>query len=305
MKDASYNISFQDVSGLERSYSSRSIHRGLFGFGWCSSLEKSLVILSTKQIVFKDCDREFIFDHVHEDSHFRTRTYQSPSAREEIRFSQGLYVYKKKSVQLTFNRKGLLIEVQTDTETSRFKYDKNILTEVRSAQRHLKLHHNPFGQTTRLELVSTDSPKKTVSYKYQGQHLIGTEQATQKYSFEYNELSNLEMIRFPDQTVERIAYNNDLDQVVKIDLPDTCTQYFEFKSAPISLHQISNFIRKCPGQPEAKKTFEFVSETLADGTTILSQYKIRTQSKLENSSLEIFYDANGATQIIQNGKSIF
>lgn len=42
---------------IRRDYSSRSLHRGLFGYGWCSNLDVSIKFTSDKAIDLYECDR--------------------------------------------------------------------------------------------------------------------------------------------------------------------------------------------------------------------------------------------------------
>lgn len=64
MRNGSFNDTWIDIiqtsdSGydmkIERTYSSRSLFIGLFGFGWCSFIETELEVLSTGELIFKDC----------------------------------------------------------------------------------------------------------------------------------------------------------------------------------------------------------------------------------------------------------
>ena len=62
-KNANYTKTFVDVAlpgaGLpltvERTYNSRSLYRGMFGYGWCSNLETRLEILSDNTLMVVEC----------------------------------------------------------------------------------------------------------------------------------------------------------------------------------------------------------------------------------------------------------
>ncbi len=63
VKDADFSHSVVDLKAegtgyhlqLQRTYHSRSLHRGLFGYGWCSNLESKLVITAESKINYVHC----------------------------------------------------------------------------------------------------------------------------------------------------------------------------------------------------------------------------------------------------------
>lgn len=73
MKNANYSQSFVDVDlkgnsfdlRIVRTYNSRSLHEGYFGFGWCSNIETRLKI-SGKTLLVQECgagqQTEYVLD---------------------------------------------------------------------------------------------------------------------------------------------------------------------------------------------------------------------------------------------------
>src|SRR5262245_35517236 len=61
MRSAHFQQSWTDNGLLVITYNSRSMFQGLFGFGWCSNLEKRLSTLSPSKIALYECGIKKIF----------------------------------------------------------------------------------------------------------------------------------------------------------------------------------------------------------------------------------------------------
>lgn len=55
--DLSIQVGKSEVWKLSRRYSSRSNAIGIFGLGWCSDLDRQLIVVDSDHMIFKNCDQ--------------------------------------------------------------------------------------------------------------------------------------------------------------------------------------------------------------------------------------------------------
>lgn len=307
MKDASYKNSFIDNQEIRRTYNSRSIYTGIFGFGWCSNFEKSLSLPSTKEIILKDCDLESPFVLTDENSLLKTRAYQNPINKEKILFKNGIYTHYLSTGEIRiFNRTGqMLSSLTSDGKRTRLVYSRDILSLVKSDSSDLRIYINNTGQVTKTE--STNG--STNLYLYEKENLIqATEIQKSPYSskthlYEYDSLNNIIQVTYPDKTKEHIVYNNDNDRVIKIELKDHCLEYYDFfNKSSDSLYQVSTLTRKCDSKTIHQYIYKFWYKYRSDGLKYLERYKIDQKTQ----TLDITYDPydGNPVRILRNGKSL-
>ncbi len=305
MKDASYNVAFKDLPELTRTYNSRSIYKGFFGFGWCSTIEKSLQIINAHRLVFRDCDQDLEFGIQSEDHASRMRIYESQTKVYQIEYKNSLYVLRKNNEQLVFNKKGQLIQINQKQKKLTIKYKDKRPLELGTRNGSFKVFFNSFNTISKI----SDRTKALGIYSYRDGNLTGvTDSQKQTFVFEYNTLNNMESITTPNKSRTRIAYNNDSDQVVKVIKPNGCQEYFDFSTSNTdTLYQLSRVVQKCPDKQPLTKTFEFWSELGEDNVHYLKRYKIQYISGKSKSNIEIFYHptTDNPIKIIRNGEQIY
>jgi YD repeat-containing protein len=301
MKDASYKISSIDIKEIRRTYNSRSIYAGIYGFGWCSNLEKSLNILSTQEIIFKDCDLESPFVLTDENNLLKTRLYQNSINKEKIFFKNGTYTHYLNNGEIRiFNRTGQILSlVTTDGKRTQFIYSRNTLSLVKSDWGDLRFYMNHTGQVTKIE---SSSGGVSAFYTYEKEKLIqSTDTDKNTTSYEYDSLNNIIKVIYPDKTEENIVYNNDYDRVLKIELRNHCLEYYDFYSKNKDpLYQVSTLTRKCDNKTIHQYIYEFWYKYRSDGLKYLERYKIDQKTR----TLDITYNPydGNPIRILKNGK---
>lgn len=304
MKDASYKASFEDFPEVQRTYNSRSLYIGYFGFGWCSNLEKSLKINSPKEIAFKDCDKESPFVLMDENNSLKTRTYLNPNTHEKLVFKDGAYTHYLKTGEIRiYDRKGQMLNsiFPNGTKLGLLYNQQHLLVLKSSSGKTFEFTFNDTQQITQIM-----SGKTKALYLYEKSNLIQTVVNNKSHIYDYDELSNMTRITYPNQTEERILYNNDQDRVVKVELANQCSEYYDFQSSSDSLYQVSTLTRKCSDKVIHTFKYEFWYKSSIDGK-YLDRYKIHQSSQTEKEqTLDITYHpTNGLPlKILKNGKEL-
>jgi len=302
MKDASYYKTWIDleiqrgakVFQLRRTYSSRSLHQGLFGFGWCSDFEKSLDLRrKTEEIVLQDC-------RTNDSVKFKKKSptlYESANKESlEYKDNQYLRTTAKKSLQ-KFNKNGKLVSlVNASGDRLDLSYDlTGSLQKVR------------FNQTTEL-LVKMDNSKKRilqithphnpgVLYTYLGQDLVQVTNAWKNtFNYTYDELHNLTRVQYPNKSQELIVYNTELDWVIKITNRDRCEELYKFHRLGSTDNYTATAEKRCANKTVNKTVYEFRHKARADGTKYLDQVKFSQGNKVQRQ--RISYEMPGPFDVI-------
>jgi hypothetical protein len=300
MKDASYRNSFIDTKEIRRTYNSRSLYSGYFGFGWCSNLEKNLNIIN-KDITLKNCDSDSPFVLMDESNSLKTRTFENPVTREKIFFKGGTYTHYLQNGEIrVFDRKGQLTNIiSEDGSKIALEYNLGILVRLKNNDGlTLQFYFNDTNQIIKIE----SSDGTNALYLYEKENLIQTvDFKKQSYLFDYNELNNMTRVTYPNKTEENIAYNNDNDRVLKIQLQDNCVDYYDFRKQS-NTREISTLTRKCDNKTIHQYIYEFWYKQRSDGLKYLEKYKIRQNTQ----TLEMTYLPfdNVPVRILKNGKDL-
>ncbi len=308
MKDASYRQSFFDIQEVRRTYNSRSLYTGFFGFGWCSNLEKSLDIKSPKEISFKECDQEFPFVLTDENNLLKTRTYENTITKEKLIFKSGSYTQYLNTGEIrVFNRLGQMISaIQPHGQRIGYLYNhQNLISLKTNSNLLLTFSFNDTRQITRIQSNSGLSSL----YLYEKQNLVQTVNSTkQSHLYDYDDLNNMVRLTFPDKTEENIVYNKDHDRAVKIQLRNECIEYYDYyQKNNDPLYQISTLTRKCDNKTIHTFIYEFWYKVRPDGLKYLERYKINQsiQSK-KNQTVDITYNPydGNPVRILKDGKDL-
>ncbi|MES2855532.1 MAG: DUF6531 domain-containing protein [Bdellovibrionota bacterium] len=241
---------------LSRYYSSRSLHDGLFGFGWCSSLESKLEFTvppaEGNNLFIKECDqkKEFAYDAAsgnwkatdavisRETDHYTmTTTRQNLTTRKMYDAANGRLLSLGNAggaLTLEYDRRGLLQDAATGEGLRlRFKFDEisrkivriEISTEDESKLKPLKLK---------------------LEYGYDSLNLVRALNGwSNTYHYGYDPLHNLTSITFPDRTSEEILYDTDRDQVLLFKGRNGCRENYSYSGAPQRM--IAEAAKNCDG----------------------------------------------------------
>ncbi len=206
MKNANYSHTWTDISldgtgynlQLKRTYNSRSLHNGLFGFGWCSDYESKLKVTPEGNIKIVVCGGGNEVEYVSSGS--------SSSIKKTIaRIMNNLKATKKYTKQ---NLKTIKNRLQIDV-WEREKYAKkfNIKRDVKSGIKYLA-----FGRKKESIVLSNNQFKRTLA---DGSH--------EKYNIKgqliymYDKNNNFLKISYKDGFVSKVTDNNGRSLSFKLD----------------------------------------------------------------------------------------
>jgi YD repeat-containing protein len=242
-----------DVSGvkLERTYSSRSIHNGLFGYGWCSPLESvvefSLPPSTNTALTLNECDHklEFKFDS-------NLDVWLGPGSSRMTREQDHLILSANGKPLKTFDgTSGRLLEwVQPSGRKLVLSYDRRGLLQDAATGEGLRLRimMDPSLRKIRSIQIAGDKVERNLEFEYQDLNLIKAKNAwSNTYYFSYDSLHNLTQIDFPDHTSEQLLYDTDRDQVLLFKGRNGCKENYSYTSAPSRM--IAEATKTCSGQP--------------------------------------------------------
>jgi YD repeat-containing protein len=291
---------------LERTYDSRSIESGLFGFGWCSNLDTAIEPQRDGRLLVKDCTPRALRNDLFERSPRDLkrgfgeayRLASRPNERIERDLSSYTW-YRDGGLRERFDLKGRLLE-------RRFK-----------APFTLRLHYSREGHLDRLELnrdsgtrvllwqVALDPQSGKIRrlsalqgrtsaladalvYEYDGEDLVRAHNAwNHAFHFAYDGLHNLTRIEYPDQTRETLTYDRDRDRLLSFRGRDGCIERYTQKeetlqSPKAGRHLIAEAVRSCEDQVQRRQRREFWIARSPAGTSYLARALIKDGSHIRD-----------------------
>lgn len=316
MKDASFSKTWTDftVTGatsnfhIRRTYDSRSIERGLFGFGWCSDIETRLKFTYDGHIKIKECSLagEIIYvpataDMEPSDERIPKRTLSAHSPAtyftalnrpgEHIRrLGDTLIRTQVDGTNQVFNKDGRLLRVKTqDQKIFNFYYDQQGRPlEIRNSPGENKLLFFYKDGTNFVRTISGTGDQR-VDYEYQDDNLIrtvGSQRGLIKYS--YDQFHNLTQINYPNNSSELLIYDSQKDWVTEYRGRDGCVETYHYllhQQTKGMQHSSSVMKRVCGRLQQNLIHYEFWHEAKDNNGTFLSRMKIH----YKNETLEIRY----------------
>jgi len=230
---------------LERTYNSRSLWQGIFGFGWCTEFEKSLDPITHS---VRHCDQE-----------------TSEKAQAQAHAQGATWVVKDQKNFEVYNFRGQLMQIK-DSRGSLWdlSYDRQgRLSRIHGSRMQFDFHYLGF----RLNEISS-SRGLAVQFKFSQVLLIESRSPRHFSKYTYDEFQNLTSIEDSNKKTIRITYDSRLDQVRKVTIGN-CTQEFQFKK--ISEHKFaSRATTRCPSARSRAITYLFTAHPTSAG-----QWKLR------------------------------
>lgn len=220
-----------------RNYSSRSLKKGLFGYGWCSPFDLKIKLLSKEQIKITDCDESFIL--------------ASESFSQDPTTS--LYSYTSLDNHYQFNKEAQLVIAKIANTEYLYIYDRENkrLTTIQSKDKKIKF-------TIENQLIKSITTKhKTVLYNYSDYKLIEVSVNTKKdFTYKYDDYANLTYWG-QNLVFEKIKYNDEFDLVEHYQQQDKCQNTYEYSRLNKSKFILHN--RSCPYSSNQiiKYTFDY------------------------------------------------
>lgn len=283
MKDGNYSRTFTDVGILSRTYSSNSIHNGLFGYGWCSDLEQRLELISESEIRLDHCGVSSTF--------YQTRKSLYILGRRKIEKRRDHFVLSDDRRTWTFESDGRLRgwrgggagDVALDFDVN------GRPLRMRSSRLGTWSIETVNGKISKLESSPTP-PKRGVFYFYRGDNLVQyVDSLTAPVSFSYDEFHNLTNIAGAGSSapgvagpgVEQVVYDVGRDLVLELQREDGCKESFQYErtTAAQEIFEKATADIECRGL-HSNITHEFKYEIRPGGGTLLTRVKSSVNGEL-------------------------
>ena len=240
---------------FQRTYRSRSIHQGIFGFGWCTDFEKSIERHGSFELLLKDCqeDRALLFKKV-------GKNYVSNlDSKDKIIFQNGHFQRQKGLIKQIFDTEGRLIELKY------FQWPVEIFYGLDHKIRQIKINHD---QMIDLKFTPRDGDSLTVTapgkaafvYQLKDKNLISVlSKDGTKTVYHYNSFHNLTKIERGTKTIERMSYDNKKDWLIETSSDSECQQTYSYNMDPKKPLLFKTTVQKfCQGElkSEIQWTYE-------------------------------------------------
>lgn len=296
MKDASYYKTWIDLEvvskdshifQLRRTYSSRSLHPGIFGFGWCSDYEKRLDLSRSDQISLQDCRLSSPIRY-----RKKTATLYEASDNEKIELKDGLFTRTTaKKTQQKYNQTGQLITLLDKNQKSRLDltYDRSGFLQNILINQKVSLKIKPDLQKRHIQSVTIDGEIKA-TYRYEGANLVQTQNAWKnRFTYDYDNFHNLTRVQYPDKSFEALTYDSEKDWILQIQNRDKCLETFKFSPKADSKpgqNFTSTAEKRCAGKLITTTSYEFRHKARADGSKYLEQVQVKQGSNVQRISYQ-------------------
>lgn len=283
LKDASLVKTWIDFDGskyhtalvLERTYSSRSLSRGIFGFGWCSNLDLRLDVVSPDEIAIDRCTERSIYWR-------RGEKWVDPTRPSEILEKAGKdYVLIKDGTRLSFEGQGRLLGWENRLGKVKISYRNDKIDKLEDPIRKWALRFS--YRANHLEIALPHNHK--LAYEISGDDLETVHvDGRLRTRFTYDEDHNLTEIFDQNHQREIYTYDREKDQLISFQRKDGCIEIYDYRGT--SLNLVSEAIESCQGRRRALAHNEFIFRKNRTGGLYLE----RLRTRASGSSFEIQFD---------------
>lgn len=206
--------------GISRIYSSRSLHIGLFGFGWCSEIDQKVELTFTHEVLLNHCGIVKRFKQLPR----KPRTYVAQNGDRLIYLGSSWVYFVGQIPQSGYLKNGQPTWIRINNRMHvQLLYSNQNLHEIRV--NHIQGLKVTLTQNNRF-IEQLRGQGKSLLYRYQNFNLI---EDTKKYHYDF--AHNLTKITSGGSET-RIAYSNQFDRVESVNTPDCSTEleYREFST---------------------------------------------------------------------------
>jgi hypothetical protein len=303
MKDASFSKTWIDAEILHRTYASRSLYKGYFGYGWCSNLESRIKSQTENEIIMEDCGTTYTF--IHKDK----KDFQDITGAKRYikRMEKYIYFQNDQGEFKKFDQSGRLLEfynaqgsamILSYDPVGRLKSLKALSSQARSdswpsaAPPVWNIHWN--DDYTRIEKIQMGSGK-AIEYIYNKDDLTEVRENKSSTEYQYDSLHNMIKTQNGKGQKERIVYDANKDQVLEYAREDGCNESFQYhvisdagekaKTNENTRHDRSESKIQC-GENVQHAQYDFWYQRKTSGKSVLSKVRFITDSGTEELSLK-------------------
>ncbi|RYZ70162.1 MAG: hypothetical protein EOP09_06530 [Proteobacteria bacterium] len=248
---------------LRRTYDSRSLHQGLFGYGWCSDFEKSLEFRRSDQIVLRDCKLKVPIKY----QKIKNTLYRSlTDPKDTLQVQDNTYERKTAHSLQKFNSNGQIVTLSNHQGFHlRFQYipASGALQKI-LIQNFAEIVLKMDARSRLVRSVSTvGSP--LITYRYDGANNLTsmTNAWNGKFDYAYDDFHNLTRVTYPDSTDEKLTYDKERDLILNIRTRDLCQDNFQWQQyGAKKLSQYKSSARRiCSGKTINEAKFDFKNKS--------------------------------------------
>lgn len=245
LRDASFIRTETDFEkpSVRRTYHSRSLWRGLFGFGWCAEFEKSLEFISDREANLSSCDQQ-----------------------KKVKFKKIKNLFQVEYTQLFFNSDGVLVRSGED------RYHNDLQGRPIRIESHRRLLFIDYDLETGFITRIKSNKNEFLEYRFASDNLISVKKlSSREINYKYDDVHNL--IEIQDGEIRsKILYQKNKDEVKSQTYSNGCFEHYQYEK--LSELQLQSTISwGCQKSKVKKKTFLFTSRRSPQGGLFLWEVK--------------------------------
>lgn len=314
-KNANYSQSWIDLElpgagydlKVQRTYNSRTLYEGIFGFGWCSNFETSLSV-AAQSVTLTECGagQETVFTMKAGKAGQEGARYESNNNNlDVITFTKGYFQRSLPDGSLMrFNPKGEWLALfDRNGNFIKSNYSGGLIRGIEDNNgRKLTFSYYPQGKKIK-SIIGPNGIK--IDYVIKGVDLVAVTNAWKKtYTYDYDDLHNLDKITFPDKTTIKIKYDKERDWVVGFTDRENCFEDYKYelsKKTPKE-HYWVNITKTCGKRIVNQSKHEFWFKSRANGEAFMQ----RILSIINENLVDITYHEEFNKPVrIQRGNTIY
>lgn len=227
--DLSYHVSDDDF-GVQRTYNSRRVREGLFGFGWCSVLETELKFGAEGKPKIITCDGAIESKETLPRIGSEWIWNSGPGRFPIYKFGfdgRLTFIGSKlnRGFQITWNERSIELDQKDSDDFQKiiFYFTRNSdLTETVSSI--VAVRSISMGRLSQLDLLSKN-PKRQFSYENGLLTFITDPHGASQFT--YNSERNMSALTAPGRIRRQILYDKTNDEIKEVKREDGCFEFYE------------------------------------------------------------------------------
>ena len=318
MKNANYANTWVDLSvpgtgydlKISRTYNSRSLFNGMFGFGWCSDFETNIKVNKDNHIELTECGGglEITFKpkgggkgNLKEGA----QLFANGTEVENFKVDKGFYTRNlTDGTSQRFDLKGRLTHMyDKNGNFLKLDYDNtNLKTVVDNNGRRLEFK---YGANKRLaKIIGPNSLAADYTFENLDDLKLVKNSWGNTYKYEYDDLHNLTKATYPDNTFLALAYDKKRDWVTSFTDRQGCIESYSYEESKTDArnHYWSNVKKTCGKEIVTESKYEFWHKKTSKGETYLQ----RVASTVNGFLTDITYHEKfGKPIVIRRNSDVF
>ena len=300
---------------ISRSYRSRTLFNGFFGFGWCSNYEDRLDLdLDNQRLTFKECGdgQEIVYkkgkNKAQNSSSVIESFYPLGGGIDKVtRVRAGYLRLLSNGDKQKFDLRGNLVRFEKrDGNYIMVQYDKKkCLDKVIDNQGN---YLNFSCKKNKIEKIITYNGKKLTYRFHNFENLVFVKAGKKTFKYKYDKLHNMVEGTYPDGRGKTFftTYNSKRDWITSFKDARGCVEKYNYRISRSSPHlRHSNTVRKyCKKKLVVTKNYDFWYKKRKDGEVYLDRMRVKVNGRLES---DTFYHAKFGLPISikKQGRNIY